>query len=89
MLGLLTRFFKGGLSIDYLMFLTWPEVKKWHDRYIKIATEENVIQELSVDPNTGKSRELPSQNRIQEIVNSRIKKEREKFEQETRALREN
>lgn len=71
------------------MKMTWPGVTRWHKRYIRLATEENVIAELSIDEKTGKSKTLPSQNRIQEIVNSRIKKEQEKFEQETLALKGN
>jgi len=69
------------------MKLTWTEVSQWHTRYIKLSTEEIIIQELSFDKD-GKPKELPSQNMIQEKVNARIKEEQEKFEQEMRILQE-
>ena len=70
-MGLLARFFKGGLPISYMMGLKWRDIKYWYDIYILQSTEEEVIQELSYD-SKGNKRTLPKPERIREIVNERI-----------------
>ena len=75
-MGLLGRFFRGGLSIPDMMKMTWKEILFWYDIYELQVTEEEVIQELSYDEKTGKKKKLPSVNEIRNIVNKRIAERR-------------
>ena len=77
-MGLLARFFKGGLSIPAMLEMRFSKIKPWYDIFVLQSTEEEVIQELSMDEK-GNRRELPKPARIREIVLERIedrKKER-------------
>ena len=74
-MGLLARFFKGGLPISYMMTLTWRDLKKWYDIYLLQSTEEEVISDLSYD-SKGNKRTLPKPERIREIVMDRIREKK-------------
>ena len=74
-MGLLARFFKGGLPISYMMTLSWRDLKQWYDIYLLQATEEEVISDLSYD-SKGNKRTLPKPERIREIVMDRIREKK-------------
>ena len=74
-MGLLARFFKGGLPISYMMTLSWRDLKQWYDIYLLQSTEEEVISDLSYD-SKGNKRTLPKPERIREIVMDRIKEKK-------------
>ena len=74
-MGLLARFFKGGLPISYMMTLSWRDLKQWYDIYLLQATEEEVINDLSYD-SKGNKRTLPKPERIREIVMDRIREKK-------------
>jgi hypothetical protein len=78
-MGLLARFFKGGLSIPAMLTMTWPEIVTWFDIYELQSTEEEVISDLSYDKKTGKKKTLPHPKRIREIVLEKIKERKEKY----------
>ena len=75
MIGLLARFFKGGLTIPDMERMTWPRVKFWYEIFILQTTEEEIISELSHDKK-GNTRKLPPPARIREKVLERIKDRR-------------
>jgi hypothetical protein len=74
-MGLLARFYRGGLSIATMMNMTWEEIEKWYKIYILQSTEEEVIFELSHDKD-GKKKRLPDARKIREIVLNRIQEEK-------------
>ena len=74
-MGLLARFFKGGLPISYMMTLSWRDLKQWYDIYLLQSTEEEVISDLSYD-SKGNKRILPKPERIREIVMDRIREKK-------------
>lgn len=77
-MGLLARFFKGGLTIAEMMRMSFRrDIKRWYDIYVLQSTEEEVIMDLSFD-SKGNKRELPSPARIREIVLSKIEERRNK-----------
>lgn len=78
-MGLLARFFEGGLSIPEMKNMTWDEIEKWHDIFVLQKTEEEVIQELSFD-SKGNKQKLPNNNKIREIVLQRIEDMKNKNE---------
>lgn len=72
-MGLLLRFFKGGLSLSEMMKMTWKDLLFWYKIFERQVTEEQVVQELKFDKN-GKERSLPSPQKIREIVDDKILK---------------
>jgi hypothetical protein len=80
-IGLLARFFKGGLTIPYMMELKFRrDIKPWYDIYILQSTEEEVITDLSYD-DKGRKRTLPPPWKIREIVLEKIENDKNKFEE--------
>lgn len=77
--GLLARFFRGGLTIPDMMKMTFKDVFFWYENYELQVTEEEVVSELSYD-DKGNKRTLPSPSVIREIVDERIKERREKWQ---------
>jgi len=75
-MGLLARFFKGGLTIPHMEGMKWKEILFWYDIYEIQATEEEVVHDLGFDKN-GKKKKLPSYKRIREVVEEKIKERRE------------
>jgi len=74
-MGLLARFFKGGLPIRDMMRMKFRgEIDYWYFNYFFQVTEENLIQKLKYDKN-GKIRELPSNERIRKLVIHKILEE--------------
>ena len=78
MIGLLARFFKGGLSIPDMLKMKWKDILFWYDIYELQATEEEVVQDLSCD-SKGNKKTLPSSETIREIVNEKIENRRDKL----------
>ena len=74
-MGLLARFFKGGLTIPDMMKMKWPEICFWYENYELQITEEEVTEELRYDSKGNKKR-LPSQQTIRAIVDERIQERR-------------
>jgi hypothetical protein len=75
--GLLARFFKGGLTIPDMMKMYYrnignpsTDILYWLAIYDLQTTEEEVVSELSYD-SKGNKRDLPSGKKIREIVNNR------------------
>lgn len=77
MIGLLARFFKGGLTIPDMLKMTWPEIYFWYENYELQITEEEVINELQYD-SKGNKKKLPSNETIRRIVDERITERRRK-----------
>jgi hypothetical protein len=78
-MGLLARFFNGGLSISDMKEMEWYEIEEWHKICVLQDTEEEVVQELSYDEN-GKKRTLPNGFEIRKKVLERIEERRKKAE---------
>ena len=79
-IGLLARFFKGGLSIPAMMQMEFRrDIKPWYDIYVLQSTEEEIVYELSHD-DKGNKRELPSPQKIRELVLERIESIKNKGE---------
>ena len=79
-MGLLARFFKGALTIPHMMSMTWPELQFWFENYELQITEEEVVNKLRYDKKTGKERELPSPEKIRQIVDKQIEERRKKLD---------
>jgi hypothetical protein len=77
-MGVVAKYFGGATSWEYLLSLTFPEVWFLYEIYEYQATYDQVRDELSKDPKTGKPRSLPSEKRIREIVDARIAESRQK-----------
>ena len=56
--------------------MKWKDISFWYDNYELQATEEKVVDNLSYDKKTGKTRELPSQEKIRKIVDKEIAERR-------------
>lgn len=79
-MGLLARFFKGGIIFNEKMKFR-QDIKPWYDIYILQSTEEEIVHELLFDKD-GNKRTLPHPNKIREKTLKRIeerKKENERF----------
>lgn len=57
-IGLLARFWKGGLSIPMQIEMDWFEILKWYDVYELQSTEEEVVNELCYDKKTGEKKKV-------------------------------
>lgn len=79
-MGLLAKYYGGGLSILDQKKMFWHEILKWYDVYVLQSTEDEVINELKYDKNM-KVRSLPSSETIREIVNERIEERKQKSEE--------
>lgn len=75
--GLLARFFKGGLTIPDMMKMKWSEVLFWYDIYELQMTEEEVIEDLRYDEK-GNKKTLPSPKVIREMVLEKIEENKKK-----------
>ncbi|MCK5613741.1 hypothetical protein KAR91_68385 [Candidatus Pacearchaeota archaeon] len=80
-MGLLAKYYGGGLSILDQKKMYWYEVLKWYDIYELQSIEEEVIEELRYD-NKGNRRSLPKSKVIREIVNEKIEERKKEREQE-------
>ena len=74
MMGLLARYFKGGLSISDMKKMDYDEIKDWYDIYVLQSSEESTVEKLRYDKD-GKERNLPSTERIREVVIENIKQQ--------------
>lgn len=72
-MGLLARFFRGGLTIPNMMKMKIREIMFWYNIMEIQATTENEVNRLSYDQKTGKEKKLPSPEKIREIVDQKIK----------------
>lgn len=84
-MGLLAKYYGGGLSILDQKKMFWHEILKWHDIYVLQSTEDEVINELKYDKN-GKVRSLPSPETIRELVDERIEERKQKSEEKLRKI---
>lgn len=75
-MGLLARFYKGGLTIPQMMRMRFrQDIKPWYDIFILQSTEEEIVMELRYD-DKGNKRQLPSPEKLRKIVLQRIKDNR-------------
>jgi len=77
-MGLLARFFKGGLPIVDMMGMKFnKDIKPWFDIYILQSTEEEIVHELGFDEK-GQRRELPNMLEIRKKVLKRIEERKQR-----------
>lgn len=72
-MGLLLRFFKGGLSLSEMMKMNWKDILFWYNIFERQVTEEQVVYDLKFDKN-GKERRLPKPEVIRKLVDEKILK---------------
>lgn len=79
-MGLLARFFKGGLNIHSMMKMRFrQDIKPWYNIYLLQSMEEEIITELSFDKE-GNRKTLPNPGKIREMVLHRIEERKKQSE---------
>ena len=72
-LAVVAKYFNGAASFEFLESKTFDEVWFYYKLYEFQATWDEIVNELSYDKK-GNSKKLPSNKKIKEIVEARIKK---------------
>jgi hypothetical protein len=74
--GLLARFFRGGLTIPDMMKMKWKEILFWYDIYELQITEEEVVYKYQKEISEGKRQRMPKHEVIRKKVDEKIAERR-------------
>jgi len=66
--GKLAKYFKGGMTVEYMMGLTFREVFRWYKRYEKQMAEESIIEKY-----VREKKPIPTGIAFINLVNKKIK----------------
>ena len=71
-IGLLAKYFGGGLPVRDLEKMTWPQIRFWYKIYEKQVAEEEVINLLKQPDKKGNTKPMPSPKRIRELTDKKL-----------------